>query len=168
MINDRFFWIYFIVTLFFLIVGIFSLLSKVSIWIILLWFLSNIALMIIVYHTSSWCAPIDNSGDLVCVIDNGSRCFDSQNRIWLLVNILFVMLLIMSVIWASSDDGSVIGIIMLFLGLILLSLITKRIEQKYSATGNIQSFYNYHVPFWMYVFYITIWTILTLYTIINL
>lgn len=165
MIEDRIFWIYFIVTLFFLIVGTFSLIQTSSAWVIVLWFLSNIALMIIVYHTSAWCAPTDDSGDFVCVIDDGSRCFDSKNRVWLLINILFIILLVISVIWAGARENNVIGILMLFLGLILLILITKRIDEKYKHQ---RIFTNCHVPFWMYVFYITIWTILTLNTIINL
>lgn len=165
MIEDRIFWIYFIVTIFFIIVGTFSLIQTSSPWIIVLWFLSNLALMIIVYHTTAWCAPMDTAGDYVCVIDEDSCCFDPNNRIWLLINILFIILLVTSVVWAGAKENNVIGIIMLFLGLIFLILITKRIDEKYEHS---KVFTKCHIPFWMYVFYITIWTILTLNTIITL
>jgi hypothetical protein len=160
-INDRIFWIYLIVTLFFLIIGVGSILmSNDPNFIILsvMWLLGNIALMIIVYHTSIKWGPPDSQ---ICFIDDNSGCFDSGNRVWLFVNFLFIALLIISILWAgelgnSGSLNNMSGILILLGGLMLFQLLNHKSKTNYL-----------NISFWICIFYLVIWFGLTLYSIIN-
>jgi len=174
-IHDRIFWIYFIVTLFFVIIGLGSIISSnpviltpevnnlyIMLIIALLWLLANVSLMIIVYHASVTWSPTDHNDSLICVVDSSSCCFESNNRIWLFINILFITLLIISTLWAgelyNNDAGplrTISGILILLGGLILSVIV---------IDSRINSYMN---PFWISVIYLIIWFSLTLYVVIT-
>lgn len=160
-IHDRVFWIYFIVTFFFIIIGVGSILSSTDpnlILISILWLLSNVALMILTYHASIKWGPVDpNNNSQICFVDNNSGCFDTGNRVWLFINLLFITLLIISTIWAGelrNQDGGPLkttsGILILLGGLLLCRL----------------NNHIYSIPFWVAIAYLIIWFGLTLYVII--
>lgn len=168
-IHDRIFWIYFIVTFFFIIIGVGSIIRSNDPYMLLLsvlWLLSNVALLILTYHASVQWAPRDPDDDdiPICVIDNNSGCFDAGNRVWLFINLLFVILLIISTLWAAelgnTDAGplrSMSGIMILLGGLLLCKLVSDR-----NFTYNV-----YITPFWIAVVYLLIWFGLTLYVILT-
>lgn len=161
--NDRIFWIYFIITLFFIIIGMVAILTSDDPYLIIisiLWFLSNIALMILVYHASINCGPRNPiNNEQICVADINSRCFDENNRMWLFVNLLFIVLLIFSVLWAgelrNTDESplrTISGILIILGGLILCGLAN--------------NFTHYMYIFWVTISYLLIWFGLTLYVVI--
>jgi len=168
-IHDRIFWIYFIVTFFFIIIGVGSIIRSSDPYMLLisvLWILSNVALLILTYHAViQWAPTTCNNDDIpICVIDYGSGCFEPNNRVWLFINLLFVILLVISTLWAAelgnSDSGpfrSLSGIMILFGGLLLCKLIGDR-NFKYEV---------YITPFWVSVAYLIIWFGLTLYVILT-
>ena len=126
----------------------------------ILWLLSNILLMILIYHTSLKWSPND-CDQQICVIDTNSQCFDVDNRVWLFVNILFIVLLIVSTLWAGelgNVDGGPIrtmsGVLILLGGLVLAELA-------------IDHYDFISLQFWMAVGYLIIWFGLTLYIIIS-
>lgn len=127
---DRVFWIYFIITLFFIIVGS-SLIVTSNIphmfTILIIWTISIFALMIIVYKASIKWGPSANN---VCFVDYDAKCFEPSNRVWSFINIIFIILLILSVLWAgelSNLDTSTIksmsGVLILLGGITLAALI---------------------------------------------
>lgn len=167
--HDRIFWIYFIVTLFFIIIGLSLILSSNipnMISISILWVISNMALMIVVYDASiKWSPNIDND-NIVCFIDSKSWCFEPSNKIWIFINVMFILLLIFGTIWAgelhniqSGSTGSMSGVIILLGGLLLCGLISNR-NIIYNGT--------LYIPFWMSILYLLLWFILTMYVIISL
>jgi hypothetical protein len=159
-LSDRIFWIYFIITIFVIIIGVTfivtsSNLSNANLLILIcLWIITNICLMIMIYLSSYRLGP---SG--ICVIDPDSNCFSYDNRIWLFVNIIYVLLLIISILWGcelnNTDPGplrDMSGILILLGGILLIGLSIDRI---------------YSVLFWISFLYLLIWYILTLYTVLN-
>ena len=167
-IYDRIFWIYFIITIFFIIIGVGWVITSSDPGLIIvatLWLLSNIVLMILVYNASVKWAPIDpdNLDNQICVVDSNSQCFDPSNRVWLLINILFIILLIVSILWAgelkNADAGplrTMAGVIMLLGGLILTGL---------SSDGYNFMYGMYTTSFWISVSYLIIWFGLTFYVV---
>ena len=98
----RAFWIYFIITLLFVIIGLESLISaSIPIWTITFWVLSQVFLMIAISESYK----------------------TSQNAVW--INSLFIIMLIVSYIWTYEVDSkennldSITGIALLLVGLIL-------------------------------------------------
>ena len=168
-IHDRIFWIYFVVTFFFIIIGVGSIITSNDPYMLVLmifWLLSSVGLMILAYHASVKWGPKDESQDeiLVCVIDVNSGCFDADNRVWLFVNLLFIALLIVSVLWAAelgnSDAGplkQMSGILVILGGLLLCGL----------SSGSRFMNHDYIRPFWVAVGYILIWFGLTLYVVLT-
>lgn len=162
-IHDRIFWIYFIITLFFVIIGMGSIIASrdpYMLIIAILWLLANVSLMIIIYHASINWGPIDEKNGLICVVDQNSKCFDPDNRIWLFVNVLFIVLLILSILWAGElsnvDAGplrTMSGVLILLGGLLLYYVGLSRIR--------------YIVPFWISIAYLIIWFGLTLYVVLS-
>lgn len=163
-IFDRTFWIYFIITLFFIIIGITLILGSAQDYqlvIAFFWMLATIALMIIVYYASLTWGPSCNDDTLVCVIDQNSGCFEAKNRVWLFVNILFIILLILSVMWAGEfsnlDSGpfrSLSGVLILLGGLILVFLTSSHPKSRI-------------IIFWISTFYLLIWFALTFYVTVT-
>lgn len=158
-IYDRIFWIYFIVTFFFIIIGMTFILSSTVSYMIpisILWLLSNVFLMIIFYHASIRWQP--GSYD-ICVLDSNSECFNPSNRIWLFVHFLFILLLIFAVLWAGelgNTNASLIkslsGIFILLGGLLLF---------KFSSVS------QFTLPFYISIFYLLIWFILSFYVTVT-
>lgn len=162
-IYDRVFWIYFIVTLFFITIGVTLLASATDpymLLVIVLWLLTNIILIIVTYNISLKFSPNQNSE--ICIIDKDVGCFSSDNRLWLLINVIFIILLVLSVLWAgelqNSDGEQIRNIsgIFILLGGILLIVLTL-INNK-----NI-----YLISFWLLIAYLLIWFGLILYFMIQ-
>lgn len=157
---DRIFWIYFIITLFFIIIGLRLIISSNDPYMLVIsffWLIGNLSLLIITYHASIIWGPTDENNGLICVADQNSKCFEPTNRTWLLINIVFVLLLIISVLWAgelsNTDAGplkSISGVLILLGGLILCT---------YSKSNVI--------PFSFSVGYLLIWLSLTFYIILQ-
>lgn len=154
---DRVFWIYFIITLFFIIVGVTLLAPGFdrSAFITILWIMSNLSLMLMVYHASLTWQPHTT----ICVIDTNSGCFKAGNRVWLFVNVLFITLLIISAMWAGEFNNNTetylqttTGILMLLGGLIFFSLSNYEID-------NVDSI----IILCFSIFYLITWFVLTLY-----
>ena len=154
---DRIFWIYFIITFFFVIIGMVSIFTsndRYNIFISIVWLLSNVILMIITYHASmKW---------MSYAVDY--ECLNTDNRVWICVNLLFIVLLIISTLWAGelyNNDAALLrpisGILVLLGGLALCGLCSGR-----------KFLYNeYVLSFWLAVAYIVIWFGLTLYVVIT-
>lgn len=164
LLYDRIFWIYFIVALFFTILGIgyiITTLDSYMLIIAILWLLSIVLLLIIVYHGSIYWSP-GAPDSPTCVIDRNSRCFEPSNRTWLIINLLFVVLLILSTLWAAElsdpDAGTMralSGILILIGGLTLCGLSTNH------------SYLEATIPFWSSVAYLFIWFGLTMYIVLS-
>ena len=163
LLQDRIFWIYFIIALFFVILGIGFIISSNDphmLLIAILWLLSAVLLLIIVYHGSIYWAP-GNIDNLICVADNDSPCFEPSNRTWLIINLLFVVLFIIGTIWAAEftnlNESSIFsGVFILLGGLLLCALSTD---------------YNYmtaEIPFWSAVAYLLIWFGLIMYVVLSI
>jgi hypothetical protein len=139
-IDDRIFWIYVIITLFFIIIGIGLIVSSNDanlISINILWLISMLALMINAYYIYN----------------------ENENYFKIFVIIIFISLLIISVLWTGelwnkNDNQLLIIFTMLILlgGLILFNL---RIE-----TNEINT-----ISYWSSLIFITIWLCLILYII---
>lgn len=143
-LTDRIFWIYFIVVLFFLIIGSGLIVSSNDdnlISITILWIISNLALLIIVYHAHEY--------------------YSQQNTYWIFINVLFILLLVLSTIWAgelgNNNAGplrAMSGILVLLGGLILYSLSNNEYE-------------SYTIPYWISIVYLLLWFGFTLYVTLN-
>ena len=165
-IYDRIFWIYFIVTLFFITIGLYLIFSTNRpnlLGISVLWILGNVLLMIIVYKIIISCSPLDSSESPICFIDPKGYCFERNNRSWLYINVLFIAMLIVSTLWAeelsnpeSGPLGGMAGVLLLLGGLLLYHLSKKLITSS-----------EVYVPFIMTVIYLVIWFVLTVYVVVN-
>lgn len=167
-IHDRVFWIYFVVTFFFIVIGISSIVvsnNSALIAISIFWLLSSIALMIIVYQASIRWGPKDPFSEYsqICIIDTNSGCFDAGNRVWLFINLLFLALLIISVLWAAELGNSEAGPLRSMSGVLIL--LGGLLMARLAITGNIY-FDVCTIHFWIAVSYILIWFGLTLYVIL--
>lgn len=141
--HDRTFWIYFIITLFFIIIGLASIISaNVNPAIAIFWLIANVALMILIYHAST-----QFSGDFTVY--------------YIFVNMLFLVLLIISIVWTGelkSDTPLVrsgAGILSLLGGLIICKLAT------------MAEYTSYIQPIWIAIAYLLIWFGLTWYVTVS-
>jgi hypothetical protein len=183
-IHDRIFWIYFIVTLFFIIIGVGAIVTSNDPYLIIisiLWLISNVTLMILVYHASVRWAPVDTDDVQICVVDSNSGCFDPDNRVWLFVNIIFILLLIISVSWAvelGNPDGGPLktlsGVLILLGGIVLCAFATGKLNYRECRPllGNLDPKKTglstiYTIPFWVAIGYLVIWLGLTLYVVLG-
>lgn len=159
-IDDRAFWIYFIIILFFDIIASWLILTSNIYHYAIITFLiifSSILLLITTYHISLLLSPNKN----VCFLDRNSECLTRTNRIWFIVNLLFIVLTFLSVIWSAyfteTDDEiffkSMMGIIILLISLIFC-MYTYRIAPSYS------------LPFWSIIIYTLIWFCIALYYVL--
>ena len=161
--SDRVFWIYFIVCLFIIIIGLIFIVRYDNSYypaLAVFWTLAMICLTLLVYYAASEWSPY--SDGQICVIDNKSDCFDSRNRMWLFVNLLFVIVLIFSILWAAELNNidnsplcAISGIIVLMIGLLLVKLAVGR-NDTYNVNG-----------FWIGVLYLILWLGLTIYVVIS-
>lgn len=106
--HTRVFWIYFVITLFFIIIGLASLFTgNVPAWISIFWLLSIIFLMIAVFNS---------------YIESGQTAW---------INILFIIMLVISYMWTfelksqENNLDAVEGIALLLFGLIISISTTK-------------------------------------------
>lgn len=178
LIHDRFFWIYFMITLFFIIIGVGAILTSDDPYVIvisILWLLSNVALMILVYHASINWSPLNSDQQMqICFVDSDSGCFDANNRVWLFINVLFIVLLIISTLWAgelqNQDSGplrTMSGILILLGGLVLCGLASGTLNDGETLFGRTFTDHVYILPFWIAVAYLLIWFGLTLYVVLT-
>ena len=185
-IHDRIFWIYFIVTFFFIIIGVGAIITSGDPYLVIisiLWLLSNVTLMILVYHASVRWGPVDPDDIQICVVDSNARCFDADNRVWLFVNVIFIVLLIISTLWAGelgNPDGGPLrtlsGVLILLGGLMLCAFATSKFNsnksfipfgESFSLLGREFTNAMYSIPFWVAVGYLLIWFGLTLYVVLS-
>jgi hypothetical protein len=165
-IHDRVFWIYFIITLFFVIIGLAAIINSNNSHLLIIaafWLLSNVALLILIYHASIIWGP-SNDQDPICVLDSDSGCFKSNNRMWLFINILFIVMLILSTLWAgelentdSNTLSGMSGVLILLGGLVLGGLLS-----DHEIMSNV-----FIAPFWIAIGYLLVWFGLTLYAVIQ-
>lgn len=159
--SDRVFWIYFIICLFIIIVGLIFIVKYTNDYYAALaffWTLSILLLNLLVYYAAwEWSPYIEKQ---ICAFDTESKCFEPNNRKWLFVNLLFLIILVFSVLWAAELNNiensplcAVSGIIVLMAGLLLVKLSMGR---AYKAAG-----------FWIGVLYLLIWLALTIYVVIS-
>ncbi len=158
--TDRIFWIYFIVACFFIIIGVSLIVASNDphyILLTVLWVISIIALMIVVYYASIDCCYNKN----LCFVDADVSCLQPNNYMWIFVNILFLALLILSCLWAgelnNADSGSLrymSGILILIGGLILTC------HGLTPSPSNI-------IPFLIAIGYIILWFGMTLYVVLK-
>jgi hypothetical protein len=179
-IDNRTFWIYFIVTFIFIVIGTTFILNSDNYYkfiIMFIWMISNVLLLCLVYHSSYLLSPLikiqpslnsKNLGNQLstniykdcCVIDSDSKCLEPKNRIWLYINILYIILLILSTVWATECNNlnakgflTCSGVIIILGGLLLSS---------YSGNDII---YN---PSIFSIGHLTIWICLSIYVAIKL
>ena len=154
-LNDRIFWIYFIITFFFIIVGLSLIIdSEYPIIISIIWLLSLVLLMLITYNLSIYWGPKDNQNEYICFIDSHKGCLTDCNKYWLIINGIFILLLILSTIWASEiqsiEDNPIKTMIsiIIVLGSILLLIFSK----------------SHLISFYLTIVFFTIWLGLSLYS----
>ena len=141
-ISNRKFWVYFLIALFFTIVGI-SYISTYEIGfqpaILAFWILSNVMLFVIIYNvTEFWCSH-------------------NHQKVVRFSNVLYILILITSVVWTDSlnkkgNTGieNVSSILIILGGLLLFGIIP----------GNYSP-----LAFWAGLLYLAIWTGLTFYMV---
>lgn len=144
---ERIFWLYFLITIFFSIIGVGMILwNNDNAWsLTIFWLISNFALLIIIYIASI-------------------NIWFKDNINWWIINVIFLILLILSVVWAVEFNDvtirTTIGVLILFATLILYS---------FARTNESNDFLDTENPsyiLWIIVGYLIIWTSLTLYSVI--
>jgi hypothetical protein len=145
-LTDRVFWIYFIITLFFIIIGLGLIIASSNpsvIAISVFWLISSLFLMILTYYAH--------------------LTYQSQWTMWIFVNILFIILIILATSWAgelgNSEAGpwrSISGILIILGGIIL-----------YILNNDIRNTTINAVSYWTAIGYLLIWFGLTLYVTIH-
>jgi hypothetical protein len=144
-LDNRNFWIYFIFTFIFVIIGVTYILmsdDNHKIIIAFIWMISNVILLCLIYHSSYILSPIERLSpcstgrDITllpdvykncCVIDTNSKCLEPKNRILFIINLLYIFLLILSTFWAfevknnSNTFLTCSGVILILGGLLLSS-----------------------------------------------
>ena len=121
-IDNRTFWIYFIITFIFIVIGTTFILISDNYYkfiIMFVWMISNVLLLCLIYHSSYLLSPLiklkpcSTSENYVslerykdcCVIDSDSKCLEPKNRIWLYINILYIIILILSTVWTTEINN---------------------------------------------------------------
>ncbi len=139
-IDDRIFWIYVIITLFFIIIGVGLIVSSKDtnlIAINILWLISMLALMISAYYIYN----------------------ENQSYLKFFIIIIFISLLIISVLWTgelwNKNDNQ---LLLIFTMLILLGGII--LFNLRSNTNDVNT-----ISYWSSLIFITIWLCLVLYII---
>jgi hypothetical protein len=161
-IDDRVFWIYFIIILFFDIIASWLILTSNTYHytiITILIIVSSILLLITTYHISLLLSP--NKNNDICFLDRNSQCLAPTNRLWFIVNLLFIILIVLSVVWSAYFEETeneiffkaMMGIIILLISLIFCMY-------SYTITP------SYSLPFWSAVAYTLIWFCITMYYVL--
>jgi uncharacterized membrane protein YjjP (DUF1212 family) len=139
-IDDRIFWIYVIITLFFIIIGVGLIISSNDLNLIsinILWLISMLALMINAYYIYN----------------------DNDNYFKIFIIIIFISLLIISVLWTgelwNKNDNQLLiifSILILLGGFILFGLRTEGTDIN-------------TISYWSSLIFVTVWLCLILYII---
>ena|SRR5438105_4319269 len=123
----RRFWIYFIISLFFIIVGLTvstndsSTDVSISIAIVTLWIVSGLLLFVVAFRLS------ESSG--FYSPDKEKRLTSKPNVLWFIINAMYVIYLVLSIVWISElSNGSllirtVFGVMIILVGLVLLRVL---------------------------------------------
>lgn len=169
-LQDRTFWVYFIITLFFIIIGIYyiSMVGGTLVVIVgLLWIIGNLSLLILIYYASVRWDWNDNAcNDQKC---NSIETFlgnemGASKCVLFLIHGLFFSMLVISNLWAielqnssntnnTSTLQSIYGILLILGGLLLTKL---SLHKSFDINTPIS-------PFWVSIIYLVIWTGLTIY-----
>lgn len=148
LLTDRIFWIYFIIVIFFIIIGVGLIISSTSnvnvIAISITYLISILILLIIVYY-----AYLLNSGNEQC-----------NDYVGVFINVIFIVILVICTLWAGEvgnlEGGplrSLSGVLIILGGIILFSLSNKNYD-------------IYSFAYWATIIFIVIWFSLTLYVTI--
>ena len=140
-IYDRIFWIYFIVMVFFLIIGLnfiitnTSLTNSKAIIIGMFWAISIINIFIVIYFLTHY-------------ITYQATCLESNNRSLLIINIIFILILILATIWTTDFKQPLLGVGVLIGSLIICA-------------------YSYPFPFvfWLALTFLLLWLSITFYSL---
>jgi hypothetical protein len=104
--EDRPFWIYFIVTFFAIIVALAVLIPAGSnVIVIILWVLGAIFLLLMINNIISYHSPRIG----ICLVDSNVECLNPNYRMWLVLNIIFIVLLIFMLLWAAELNNPTAG-----------------------------------------------------------
>lgn len=151
-LNDRVFWIYTIITLFVAIIGLVMLANINNYLLTVIWLLSLLLLLIVIYHLSNhWCP-----NQSLCIIDPDSQCFRPARRMWLIINLTYVVTLILMIVWVGemaniSFNTVMFAVLLAILALFLLCL-------SYNS--------NMIVPIYFSTALFAIWIIIALYLVV--
>jgi hypothetical protein len=169
-LQDRIFWIYFIITFFFIVIGVYylSMIGEALIFIVgLLWIISNLCLLILIYYASvKWNWEDDTCSDQKCnTIETflGNETGISKGIIFF-IHVLFLTMLVVSNLWAfelqnntNTDNNntlqSIYGILLILGGLLLTKLSLHKSFDMYAHIS----------PFWVSIIYLVTWFGLTIY-----
>lgn len=154
--NDRIFWIYFIIVLFFIIMGMTLLMSVPNPHILALaivWMLANVLLLLVVYHIFKVWRLQARYSTLVAI------------------NLVFLGMLILSVLWAGelshTEAGALptmSGILIILGGLFLVGIYHHHTPHFIASPKSISP--PNHLILGLSTLYLVIWFILTLYVTI--
>lgn len=164
LIQDRIFWIYFIIALFFIIIGLtcLSYYNNSYVYILAtLWLLASIFFLIIIYYTSILWNPIDDDNLLICFVDADVGCLKSSNKFWLFINCFFIFILIFSVLWTSELSNPNPSFLKPFSGIIIL------ISSLFLFSICLPYLRNNSLFYWAFLFFLLIWFCLTLYSVLS-
>lgn len=173
-VNDRIFWAYYIVTLFFIIIGLNYMVvleGPIFLIIALLWTISSLCLLILIYYASTKWKWSDQNEDnetrikrqKCTTVSTFLETLGITHFMNLFVNLLFITILILSNLWASelknnnSDTNnelqSIYGILIILGGLLLANVsFGKHFEND-----------DHLSPFCVSIIYLIIWVGLVLY-----
>lgn len=153
-VQDRVFWVYCLVSLFFTILGIvFLSYNNKGTYLIFPWTVGNICLLYCVYMLSLSYIPFQ-----ICtarVLDN--PCLIKSSWKWISVNVIYLAILIISLLWCVDYGNPQAGIfrsisvvLVLIGGLALLAFYR-----------DVEKYYNYVSPFfWTLVGFLLVWLVL--------
>lgn len=103
--TSRIFSIYLIISLFFVIVGL-NFFFGTEFWVPILWTLSNIFLLIIIYNFIINLNQSDSDNNILCLVDTNNNCFKSNKnfRSWVIINALYLIILVFTTMWAVEKS----------------------------------------------------------------
>jgi len=188
-VTDRIFWIYLIVTLFFAILGVTTIVSSNNPYIALLtivWLLGSVALLIIIYHASLYCTEIGCNQSFPVLINPetlanpetyityGNKSVNEEgigyyrrptSGTWIMINVLFVAILVLATLWGAelgNTDGGIwrsMSAILVLLGGVLLT----GLLNGHGIMANVL-----FAPFWVAIVFLLIWLGISIYSVISI
>lgn len=159
-VDDRIFWIYCLISLFFTILGVVYL-SQSGQYLILPWILANGCLLYCAYVLSLAYAPFSNCSNIELYDEKG--CIYKSSWMWIFVNLIYLAILVVSLLWCTEYSNEQAGLfrststILVIIGGFALLALARNFEKKY----------NYFSPFfWLIIAFILIWLVLAYQTIL--